>query len=737
MMLSVHDLNRAAEWLIPLLWQATWQGGLALLLVAIVCRVVKSIPARVQCWMWRLALLKLLVAGFSLAAWELPWLPPQAMVQSNTKETMAVNVAPPARVTDAVPFTPPAATGKTTTAAVPVVVPPTAPVSRVQPNPTVSASRTASLTPWGWLLIAWCGGVLLSTLKLLREWRRVRELVASAKAVECKIVQQRLATHCRRLRLSRPPRLCQSHHTCNPCLVGLFRPRIIVPAELLESEQAATLDAVLLHELAHVRRRDLLWNWLPAVVDVLFFFHPVHWWAKREWRVAQEIATDQLAISSAKIDVASYAQSLVALVATGQPAKPVHLTVGVTETFSQLERRILAMKTSSKMNRTRITMTAVLLAVTVLGVLPWKLTAQERGGPVKEYIQSAQRNLSMDNMKEIVLAIHRYHDAIGHFPPAATYDKGRKPLLSWRVHLLPMLKQQSLYEQFHLDEPWDSAHNKKLVEKMPTVFASPGTKPESGQTRYLAVVGNETAFPVTHKAHFRSITDGLSNTIAFVEAIHNEAVPWTKPGDLEFSDTQLLKKIVNPRAKSFLATFADGHVSEISSRTSLEALRALLGRADGHVSTFSADGEVTYKKIPKPTRAGSYGGRGGYGGEMGGYGEYGGYSGEMGGYGGEMGGYGRAMGQGGQRADGLELVLTTKGTVEILGKQVPIKKLGPILAAIKAAGDSNAQSGENSTGHATIKLPRVTDYQPLRELTQLCEEYGFEEIRILSEGKPQ
>ncbi len=712
----VDELNRTADWLLPLLWQATWQGGLALLLVAIACRVVKSIPARVQCWMWRLAFLKLLVAGLSLASWELPWLPPATVVKPSVDITAQAESESPSRVADPMPAKFPTENEK---AISPVNPSPLDGEQFHESRPRTSAEVTlpsfspASLTSRTWLLFAWCGTVAFALTRLLSEWRRVRGLIASAEAVECAIVLKQLSAHCRRLRVRRPPQLFQSSRACSPCLVGVLRPKIIVPAALLRTPKDALLDAVLLHELAHIRRRDLLWNWLPAVVELFFCFHPMMWWAKREWRVAQEIATDELALSSAKLNVASYAQSLVELVSTGPSASPAHLTVGVTETFSQLQRRIVAMKNFSVRSRYGIAMTVVILAIVMLAVMPWKLTAQETAANA-----ATEQNESMNRMKEIVLAMHNYHDTHGHFPSAATFDKRRKPLLSWRVHLLPFLEQQALYEQFKLDQPWDSPHNKKLVEKMPKVFAAPGTEPESGLTRYLAVVGNETVFPGARTVGLREIRDGTTNTIAFIEAIRSEAVPWTEPDDLTFSDASLLKKIVAPKAKKFLAAFADGHVRGLSHETSLEALRALLGRADAHITTVSPEGEVTYS--PRPP--GNYGGvYGGYGGEMGGDGEYGGGYGV---YGGEMGGYGEPVRE---RTEELELVLTTSGTVEILGKQVPIHKLGPILAAIKAAGDDR-----DSPGHVAIRLPSSTDYQHLRELTGLCEEYGFEAIRILS-----
>jgi len=71
------------------------------------------------------------------------------------------------------------------------------------------------------------------------------------------------------------------------------------------------------------------------------------------------------------------------------------------------------------------------------------------------------------NLKQIALAMHNYHDTYGTFPPHAIYSKDGKPLLSWRVMILPYIEQNNLYQQFHLDEPWDSEHNQKLMQQMP------------------------------------------------------------------------------------------------------------------------------------------------------------------------------------------------------------------------------------------------------------------------------
>src|SRR5204863_3386120 len=112
------------------------------------------------------------------------------------------------------------------------------------------------------------------------------------------------------------------------------------------------------------------------------------------------------------------------------------------------------------------------------------------------------------------------------------FDKRGKPLLSWRVEILPFIEENELFKQFHLDEPWDSEHNKALIAHMPRVFQDP-RRPPGDTTTFLAPVGKGLAFEGDKPLKINSFTDGTSNTIFIVQANDDRAVPWTKPDDLE------------------------------------------------------------------------------------------------------------------------------------------------------------------------------------------------------------
>jgi hypothetical protein len=114
-----------------------------------------------------------------------------------------------------------------------------------------------------------------------------------------------------------------------------------------------------------------------------------------------------------------------------------------------------------------------------------------------------KRPQTVNNLRSLAIAMHSYHSEYGWFPGPAICDAHGTALLSWRVALLPFLDQQQLYNQFYLNEAWDSDHNLPLLKKMPNVFAHPKRPEDAGafKTNYLAIVGKGAAFE--EGRHFR------------------------------------------------------------------------------------------------------------------------------------------------------------------------------------------------------------------------------------------
>ena len=179
---------------------------------------------------------------------------------------------------------------------------------------------------------------------------------------------------------------------------------------------------------------------------------------------------------------------------------------------------------------------------------------------VQKVREAAARTQSANNLKQMALAMHNYLDTNKTFPPAYSASKAGKPLLSWRVHILPYIEQDALYKQFHLDEPWDSAHNKALIERMPKIYRSPASNAAPGMTNYLTVRGKDTMFPGDKGIGIADVPDGLSNTIMIVEASDKKAVIWTKPDDFEFNEKNPIDGLVGLWSQGFQAALGDGSV---------------------------------------------------------------------------------------------------------------------------------------------------------------------------------
>lgn len=194
--------------------------------------------------------------------------------------------------------------------------------------------------------------------------------------------------------------------------------------------------------------------------------------------------------------------------------------------------------------------------------------------------EAARRAQSANNLKQIGLAMHNYYDVQKTLPARANF-KDDKPMLSWRVHLLPYLGQDSLYKQFHLDEPWDSQHNQTLIPLMPAVFRNPSSTAKPGTSDYLGVAGQGLMFEGAKGRTMAEIRDGTANTIMIVEADPDRAVIWTRPEDWQFDAQQPLAGLGNAHPGGFNALMADASVRFISKSIDPKTFQALLTIAGG------------------------------------------------------------------------------------------------------------------------------------------------------------
>ncbi len=207
---------------------------------------------------------------------------------------------------------------------------------------------------------------------------------------------------------------------------------------------------------------------------------------------------------------------------------------------------------------------------------------------VEKVRAAAQRMQSSNNLKQLGLGMHNYHDTNGFLPGAnpPSYESGTKKYpVSWRVLLLPYVEGDRQYRQYRFDEPWDGPNNIKLVEMMPKIYRHPmadGKKLPAGQTHYRTFASRPGAASSAiftdglRGPKLQNILDGTSNTILVVEA--EEAVPWTMPEILLYDRNQPLPKLGGFFAGGFNAALGDGSVKFFRSTMPESQLRAWITR---------------------------------------------------------------------------------------------------------------------------------------------------------------
>jgi RNA polymerase sigma factor (sigma-70 family) len=211
-------------------------------------------------------------------------------------------------------------------------------------------------------------------------------------------------------------------------------------------------------------------------------------------------------------------------------------------------------------------------------------------GTADQVLATRQKRESANNLRQIVLAQHNYHDVNKHFAGDITDKQGGK-LLSWRVAVLPYLGEAALYEQFNKDEPWDSPTNKKLLSRMPQVYRVRSQKGNATETFYQGFAGAGTMFDPAKKVGMIDVTDGTSNTLFVVEA--RSSVPWTKPQDLEYDASKRLPELGGFYPDVFLGATADGAVHTLKRNFKESAMRAAIIRNDGTILNFDDLQEAT------------------------------------------------------------------------------------------------------------------------------------------------
>jgi predicted Ser/Thr protein kinase len=208
--------------------------------------------------------------------------------------------------------------------------------------------------------------------------------------------------------------------------------------------------------------------------------------------------------------------------------------------------------------------------------------------------EAARGAQSSNNLKQLGLALHNYHDVYGSFPPAVVRDADGNALYSGRVLLLPFLEQQNLYQSFDLTKSWDSPENLNLSGTRLEVFSDPSdaSNKTASLTNYVFVTGKDTIFEEGKCTPFSEITDGLSNTLAMIEVAGE--INWAEPVDADLTGG-LSRLLEGNHPGGNLILMADGSVRFLSKTTPLHEIRAMATIAGGELHGLR---NKTYRQQP-------------------------------------------------------------------------------------------------------------------------------------------
>ncbi|MCE5322651.1 M56 family metallopeptidase [bacterium] len=322
------------------IWNGCLQGTVALLLAYGICRLLPKMQPNAMSWIWRLAYLKLMVAFIFVGSICLPVL--------NRPYSRPVSAAVNS-----------------------VLSPSNIRTLNMKAVHSGQAQNMANI-----LVLVWWTGVTLSTMKILAALRRAKRLRQGCENIDDADLQIELEQLCLQMRIKHVPRLLTGDIR-SPMICGALKPDIILPNKALATSSRNDLRMILTHELAHVKRYDVIWIWLPIVAQVFFFFHPLVWLFRREWLFTQESACDQLAMQTTGSPCTDYGRMLLGYV-TRRTTTAEPVGIGIAEPYETLQRRINAMtKFAPITGKKKIAVWIGICTLALIGIVPWMLSAKD------------------------------------------------------------------------------------------------------------------------------------------------------------------------------------------------------------------------------------------------------------------------------------------------------------------------------------------------------------------------
>jgi bla regulator protein blaR1 len=294
MTIVINKLNAFSPSWVVSMWAVIWQSTLLAVAVAAVLLAWRSLSPWWRCWVWRIVAVKLLLMPFWIVT-----IPVSQHHLSIVPTSMAAIIPNP-----------------TTQATFDDVDVPAAPnhETRLTSTASIIAAATAELSArptWQtWLVAAWLAVIVIQFVRLVWQRIQLRRLLAAARPADENVFRI-VANGCGQLRLACVPETRITAFDVSPFVARITRPVLVLPESMAGPYDASQLRQIVLHELAHVRRADLLWCWITYLVRLVYWFHPVaHWVAFRE-SLERELACDELAMTHSGATAANYARTLI------------------------------------------------------------------------------------------------------------------------------------------------------------------------------------------------------------------------------------------------------------------------------------------------------------------------------------------------------------------------------------------------------------------------------------------
>jgi prepilin-type processing-associated H-X9-DG protein len=197
--------------------------------------------------------------------------------------------------------------------------------------------------------------------------------------------------------------------------------------------------------------------------------------------------------------------------------------------------------------------------------------------------EAARRVKCSNNLMQIAIAMHNYHETYKAFPPAYTTDLNGRPLHSWRTLLLPYIEQQALYSNIDLSKPWDDPVNLPMASIVVPTYTCPSLSTASPEmTTYQVVVDPSGIFTGPASCPISTIVDGTSNTLLVVEVDSANVVSWMSPQDTDlptFLGRGRAGRSPHPRGRNVV--LADGSVRFLSDTMDTVTARGVVSKAGG------------------------------------------------------------------------------------------------------------------------------------------------------------